>query len=152
MKTTLFLLKKYLCTKQLISRNIFHLSLHSVKISEIHCHHFLFKVSQILRETNALNRIYSKMVISNSNFDQFGAILRQKIIQIWNLESSNYQNQLRNQWKVVNAVNYRNLNIGYILGLIVRKQEYFFKKCFFCTELLCFSFIPCEVRKFQILL
>ena len=69
---------------------------HSVKISEIHCHHILLKILQILREINVLNTLYSKWFVLDSIFDQVGAILRHKIIHIWNLEGSKNQNQLRN--------------------------------------------------------
>ena len=55
------------------------------------------KVSQIFRQIGSLKALLEKSVLEIAKFDIFGAILRQKILQIQNLEGSNYQNLLRNQ-------------------------------------------------------
>ena len=78
------------------------------------------KFSKFSVKSGSLKALLEKSVLEIAKFDIFGAILRQKILQIQNLEGSNYQNLLRNQWRVVNVVNYKTLKIGYILGLITR--------------------------------
>ena len=55
------------------------------------------KVSQIFRQIGSLKALLEKSVLEIAKFDIFGAILRQKILQIQNLEGSNFQNLLRNQ-------------------------------------------------------